>query len=110
MAEEKTRRRIDLDAARKARAEQRGEPPVVILGGAEYELPAELPAGVVTAFGMVMRGDVSQLDVALAELFGDRLAELKANRLSWDDEKELLDQTLNEYGFDLPESSASARS
>lgn len=38
------RRRIDLDAAREARAKQAGEPPVLVWQGTEYELPPELPA------------------------------------------------------------------
>ena len=45
-------RRIDLDAARRARAEARREageeelaPPVVVLDGVEYPLPPELPVG-----------------------------------------------------------------
>lgn len=101
---------IDLDAARAARAETRGEPIVVRLGGKDYPLPAELPADVVTSFGMVMRGDVAALNDALVSLFGPELPAIKAVGLSWEDEKLLLEQTLELYGFDLPESSASAAS
>lgn len=36
-------RLIDLDAARAARAEERGEAPVLKLGGKEFALPVELP-------------------------------------------------------------------
>ena len=104
------RRVIDLDAARIARAETRGEPIVVRLGGKDFELPPELPADVVTSFGMVMRGDVAALGEALAALFGDELPSIKAARLSWEDEKLLLESTLELYGFDLPESSASGAS
>lgn len=35
---------IDLDAAKAARAEALGEPPVVVWQGETFELPAELPA------------------------------------------------------------------
>lgn len=35
--------RIDLDAARKARAETLGEPLVVVFGGEEFTLPVEKP-------------------------------------------------------------------
>lgn len=35
--------RVDLDAARKARAEALGEPLVVVFGGEEFTLPAEKP-------------------------------------------------------------------
>jgi hypothetical protein len=103
-------RRIDLDAARRARAEQRGDPPVVVVGGKEYELPAELPGEVVTSFGLVVRGDVSALDSAIGSLFGDKFGEIKAVGLSWEDEKYLLESVLEEYGFELPESSASGAS
>lgn len=101
----KTRRAIDLNAARTARAETRkSDPPVVIVGEKEFVLPDELPADVVTAFGMVVRGDVASLPDALAALFGDRLPEIQAEKLSWEDEKYLLEQALEEYGFELPES------
>lgn len=104
-------RRIDLDAARRARAEERGDPPVVVVGGKEYPLPAEMPADVVTAFGMVARGDVAALNGALLELFGEEnLAAIKATGLSWDDEKFLFESAVEEYGFDLPGSSASGAS
>lgn len=36
-------RSLDLDAARAARAEAQGEPPVVTFGGEQFTLPAELP-------------------------------------------------------------------
>lgn len=39
-----TPRHIDLDAARAARAEAAGEPPILTLGGRDIELPVELPA------------------------------------------------------------------
>lgn len=109
-------RRIDLDAARRARAEQRGDPPVIILAGKEWTLPAELPADVVTSFGMVVRGDVAALEDAMTSLFAGQYPALKAaaletgTPLSWEDEKYLLESVLQEYGFDLPESSASGDS
>lgn len=37
------KRELDLDARRAARAEQSGEPPVVVFGGEKFDLPAELP-------------------------------------------------------------------
>lgn len=36
-------RSLDLDAARAARAEARGEPPTVTIGGETFTLPPELP-------------------------------------------------------------------
>ena len=110
-----TGRRIDLDAARKARDEERRSqgidaPPVAVIGGTEYVLPAELPADVVTSFGMVVRGDVAALEDAMSALFAGNLPAIKAHGLSWEDEKYLLEETLKEYGFELPESSASGDS
>lgn len=109
------RKKIDLDAARKAREEERRKdgreaPPVVVIGGKEYELPPELPADVVTSFGMVVRGDVAALEDAMTALFGGKYPEIRKAGLSWEDEKFLLEETLEEYGFDLPESSASGSS
>jgi hypothetical protein len=109
-------RKIDLDAARRARAETRGEAPVIVLAGREWTLPAELPADVVTSFGMVVRGDVAALEDAMTALFAGQYPDLKAaalaagTPLSWEDEKYLLESVLQEYGFDLPESSASGTS
>jgi hypothetical protein len=109
----KPARKIDLDAARRARLEQRGPAPVVTVNGKDYELPAELPADVVTAFGLVQRGDVSALEAALEALFAGKLAELKADSvaagapLSWDDLVFLIESAVDEYGLDLPGSRAS---
>lgn len=101
---------LDLDAARQARLEKKGPPPVIRQGGKDWTLPAELPADVVTGFGMAQRGDISGLDSALASLFGDQYDAFKAEGLSWPDEQALLEGVLELYGFDLPGSSASAPS
>lgn len=98
------RRVIDVDAARRARAEARGEPLAVMIGGTEYDLPAELPADVVHHFGRVAAGDVTALEDALEVLFAGNLAAIKAEGLSWEDEKFLLEAALEEYGFELPSS------
>lgn len=105
-----TPRVLDLDAARQARLEKKGPPPVVKQGGKNWALPAELPSEVVTGFGMAQRGDISGLDSALEALFGEQYADFKAEGLSWPDEEALLEGVLELYGFDLPGSSASAPS
>lgn len=110
------RRRIDLDAARRARDEKKGEPPVVVFGGEEYELPRELPAEAVHAFGQLVAGDPSGLVAGIEALFGEAWTNLQAaakaagRALSFDDEIFLLEAALQEYGFDLPESPASGAS
>lgn len=106
----KETRRIDLDAARAARAEKRGPAPVVVLDGKEYELPPELPGHVVTAFGMAMKGEVDSLEAAVRDLFGEHYEEISKARLSFDDQMVLLEGALAAYDFELPESSASGGS
>lgn len=56
--------RIDLDAARKARAEALGEPLVVVFGGEEFTLPAEKPFDFALnlAYGRVPEAVESLLD------------------------------------------------
>jgi hypothetical protein len=53
---------------------------------------------------MVVRGDVAALEDGLTALFGDKLPAIKAEGLSWEDEKFLLESVLEQYGFELPES------
>jgi hypothetical protein len=96
-------RRLDLDAARAARVEKLGPAPVVVVGGEEYELPLELPGAVVTAFGMVMRGDVSEIEGALRSLFGEHYEAIAALKLSWPDQQLILEGVLALYDFDFPE-------
>lgn len=67
------RRVADLDAARKARAETAGEPPLVVLGGREFTLPPSLPAAVIAGLAQARRGDLEGFDVALRSLFGDEV-------------------------------------
>jgi hypothetical protein len=109
-------RRIDLDAARKARLEKKGPAPVVHVAGQDWTLPLELPADVVTAVGMLTKGDVSAFDLAVDGIFGGQLEAIKVaaqdagQPLSWDDVVFLLESVVGEYGIDLPGSSASGRS
>lgn len=103
-------RTIDLDAARAARAEKRGPSPSVKVNGEIHELPAELPAEAVHAFGALMRGDPSGLELGMRSLFGDAWDRITKGTFSLDDEIFLLENALELYGISLPESEASAPS
>lgn len=112
-------RRIDLDAARRARAEARGvvEPPVVVLEGDEFPLPLELPMDALASFGALFAvaetGDedadrvnlaaLGSLEETASSLFGPAWPGLKAKGLSFEDLEELLKGSLAAYGISLPE-------
>lgn len=110
-------RRIDLDAARAARAEKNGPGPVVVLEGQEHELARELPMNAVLAWTELLEGmgpgsktpDPEIVTAALGDLFGDAWPELRP-KLSVQDCMYLLAEILELYGSDLPERSASASS
>lgn len=109
-------RTFDLDAARAARREAKGdvEPPTVTVDGVVYDLPAELPVGALSAFGAIFAvagsddGDrvnleaLGSLEEAASSLFGDTWPVLKAKNLSFEDLTALLDFALGAYGIDLP--------
>lgn len=120
---------IDLDAARKARREARGdggETPNVLIGGERIQLPEELPADALAAIGGLMildaGGDANELAQlgALAGLtdactafFGDAYERIRAaapGGLSLDDLEVLLGGAFEVYGVNLGESGASASS
>ena len=104
-------RRIDLNAARAARAEARGEPVTVELGDDVYELPAEMPASVIGCIARAQAGDPSGMLEAMAALVGDGFDEMVTkHRLSLDDLMVLLDGASEQYGMTTPESSASPAS
>lgn len=85
---------FDMDAARAARAEERGDNPGVKLGGVDYELVPELPIEVGELFNTGrMRAGVAQLLVD-----EDQLDDFMANRLSIQDLSELVEHT---YGVNL---------
>lgn len=103
-------RRIDLDAARAARAEKVGEAPVVVLEGVEYVLPRELPMEAV----LVVAEDLTKpnpktVRAAMEAIFGDHWPTLRP-KLSVADSMLVLTGVLELYGTDLPESAASASS
>ena len=128
--------KIDLDAARAARAEARRKAgkdavPSVRFLAQDWPLPAELPAETVYAFGLLFKldpedlqgGNLSELGPALitfhdgvVALFGATWEKLKAaaiesgEPLSFADEAFLLEEAMDLYGVSLPEASASAPS
>lgn len=104
--------RLDLDAARAARAaeaEAKGEDHVLVIGGQEFSLPVEMPL----AFPLAL----AEADVmgGIRELLGEeQYAEFAANpktRLSTEDLKELFTGAAELYGFeDVGEALASGSS
>jgi hypothetical protein len=105
-----TARRIDLDAARAARAEKVGPPPVVVLEGVEYELPRELPMEAVLVVAEdLKKPNPKTVRTAMEALFGEHWPTLRP-KLSVSDTMLLLTGILDLYGTDLPEREASASS
>lgn len=98
-------RRVDLDAARAARAESAQEPIIVVFGGREFPLPAEMPG----LFAMYAgRGDI---EAALGELFEEHdVKAFWALKPSIDDLTFFAEGIADEYGVDLGELQASKRS
>lgn len=101
---------IDLDAKRAARREAQGVGPEVIFGGVTYELPAELPFGVLEAFRAFAKEETAPsalADVAQA-LLGEHYEAFKASKPSVADLNELIGGVMQEYGVADPlDSSAS---
>lgn len=102
---------IDLDAARAARAAERGEPAVVIRHGETFELPAELPVDFVD---LIVADEYRE---AFAVLFGDAATAGRfigpPGDLTMDDLAELADGVAGVYGIrgglgNLPASGASS--
>lgn len=87
------RRKIDLDAARRAQAEleQQDDPPVVILGGKTFELPAKLPAKVIVALAQVRRKNVEFFVDVFDGLFGENADEVLALGLELDELDTIID-------------------
>lgn len=107
------RRKIDLDAARRAQAELTPtEPPaVVILGGKEFELPPKLPGRVPVCLAYVRRGRLEYLTDVFAMLFGDRVDEAMAIGLEISDIDAIIEGAYGDGDGEeeeLPESPGSA--
>lgn len=95
----------DLDQARVARAEKRGKPAVIRLGGVDFTLPMEMPFDVAE----IAAEDGSPRAI-LTALLGDAAEEFFALRLSVDDMEESVAAALEVYGLTAGESAASGDS
>jgi hypothetical protein len=82
-------RKIDLDAARAARAES--EPVTVVFGGEEFTLPPELPLEAATAAGEPTR--------FIEVMFGDQHEAFMQLRPSMNDVMTLANGIAAAYGF-----------
>ncbi len=102
------RRRVDLDAIRRARAEKAEAPPVVLFGGKEWTLVAGPPASVIVGCGELQEGRMAAMRDVIAGIFGaDHVDEILAAGFVVDD----LDPVLEAYGLaTAPDFSASADS
>jgi len=96
---------LDLDAARAARAEARGEPPTITIGGETFTLPVELPMRYV--WTLVDGDDIDALKV----LFDSQIDRFLATDPTREDILALVAGVPKLYGLGTPgESSASAGS
>jgi len=97
---------IDLDKARAARREAKGDGPKVIFGGEEYELSPELPFGVLEAMRGLMTGGDESAPGALVDLtralLGEHYDAFKATDPTVDDLNELIGGVMEEYGVESP--------
>lgn len=95
--------RIDLDAARRARAEARQDTHEFVFDGETFGLPAEMPL----EFAYLLEDDVKD---ALRCLLGEQFDKFWACGPTKDDFRELASHFREVYGFGRPESSASKAS
>jgi len=112
--------RIDLDAARAARQEASGEGPVIVWGGQDYTLPAEIPFETAEELSRLEAAHAAENDVeatdaiikAISSLLGaEQYERFAAGRPSVDDMAALVDGLSEAYGFEQPgESPASPAS
>lgn len=92
---------IDLDKAKAARAEAAGTGPIVKVGGVEYQLPAEMPFGVLAAFRGLASGKEDEAAGALVDaaeaILGEHYPAIRP-QLSLADLDALITGVLEEYG------------
>lgn len=88
--------RLDLDAARAARAEAACEQHVVVFGGEEFVLPVEMPAEVAFRFAD------NDPEAALTVLLGDQWPAFWAKQPTVEDMAELGSGIAAAYGFASP--------
>jgi hypothetical protein len=107
---------VDLDAARAARREAKGEDIIVRFGGNDFTMPPELPFEVVEVLGDIRDAgeDAPRMANAIFQMFqillGDQFETFKAARPSMDDLNAMLEGVMAEYGVTLGEQEASADS
>lgn len=106
---------VDLDAARAARAELNGEHPTVKFGEKVFELPVEMPFGIVESVNAMQKaqetGDGYLVTKALSDiakdLFGPEYEAFLAFQPSMLDMQMLLENIAPMYGLTPGESAAS---
>jgi hypothetical protein len=97
--------RIDLDAAKAARREARGEGPTVVFGAKEFTLDAEVPFEVTEHLA---EGRITQ---AVNLLLGEAHEDFMASKPSVEDLMTLFEQLTTAYGLEsLGNGQASAES
>lgn len=101
------RRVVDLDKARAARAELQDDPAVLVAGGEQFELPAELP---IRFAELLSQGEfTAAITVLLGEQDVERLYALRPP-LSFKDVEALAEHVNDIYGMAEGDSDASAGS
>lgn len=106
---------IDLDEARAARREERGEAPKIIFEGTEFTLPVELPIEAVAAISALAKAGTAQdgdavlgaLQEVAKSVLGEGYETFMAHAPSIADLSALVQGLPAEYGLGLGESSAS---
>lgn len=100
---ERQGKRVDLDAAHKARAEK-VPAPVVKLGGEEFVLPSGTPAVLVIGLARAANEDLDGVEEALTALFGDRTPEVLKLGFAVEDIEVILEQAYSESAGEAPAS------
>lgn len=107
-------KRIDLNAARAARAEARGdESSVIVIGDNEYPLPPEMPVSLLEAFGRAQSGDASGFTDGVIALLGSEeiyRTLLDEHVLTMEDLLEVMEGAMAAYGVTPGESKGSSSS
>lgn len=102
--------RIDLDAARAARAEALADAPILVIGGKDYTLPVEVPYRFAELLARIQHANEQEsaelIGDSLRILFGDAYEEV-SKQMSIADIGALFDQIGKAYGTPLGPSSNS---
>lgn len=102
--------RIDLDALRAMRAEQRQtDGPVLHVGGVDYPLPIELPLPILFGFGRLASGDLSTAEATVTGLLGPGAAEV-IDELTAEDLEDVISRLGDFYGLGTPGNSPASPS